>query len=114
MLLVRQLVDFIHDDKCSKCSEPIVKCMICGDVLVTSSHDHAKDGNDAQDRLMQLARKVERKLNKDDSDRVGELACPECGAMAHVDELYSWVNLRGTCPSCKKKISFGGSITADA
>nr|MDO8084397.1 hypothetical protein [Candidatus Sigynarchaeum springense] len=103
-----QMVDFIHDDKCSKCSEPVVKCMICGDVLVTSGHEHAKGVDDAQDRLMQLARKVERKLNKDDSDRVGELACPECGAMAHVDELYSWVSLRGTCPSCKKRISFGG------
>ncbi|NMC07036.1 MAG: hypothetical protein GYA24_17600, partial [Candidatus Lokiarchaeota archaeon] len=102
-----QLLDFIHDDKCSKCSEPIVKCMICGDVLVTSDRAPGKDGAGEQDRLMQLARKVERKLNKDDSDRVGELACPKCGAMAHVDEFYSWVSLRGTCPSCKEKISFG-------
>ncbi|MEX2727813.1 MAG: hypothetical protein Q6353_011205 [Candidatus Sigynarchaeum springense] len=109
-----QLLDFIHDDKCSKCAEPIVKCMICGDVLVTSGYDHAhgKEGAGEQDRLIQLARKVERKLNKDDSDRVGELACPECGAMAHVDELYSWVSLRGTCPSCKKKISFGSPSVA--
>ncbi len=104
-----QLLDFIHDDKCPKCSEPIVKCMICGDVLVTSIHKHVEGVDDAQDKLMQLARKVERKLNKDDSDRVGELACSECGTFAHIDELYSWVSLRGTCPSCKKRISFDGS-----
>nr|MDO8112122.1 hypothetical protein [Candidatus Sigynarchaeota archaeon] len=111
------LLDFIHEDRCSKCGGAIIKCVICGDVLQTASGKYDKvDGKsvDPQDRLAQLAKKMERKLNKDDSDVIGELACPECGVFAHVDEFYSWVQLHGTCPSCKKKISFGTNAGPEA
>lgn len=105
------LVDFIHEDKCTACKEAIPKCMICGDVMATRDAKYSKDDGCAgiEDRLMQLARKVERKMDGvPEASRVSDLSCPECGGVAHVDELYSWLALRGTCPACKKEIHPGG------
>lgn len=103
------LLDFIHEDTCGKCGERITKCMICGDVLATVRSEPGTTP-EPQDKLTLLAKKMERKLNKLEADVVSELACPECGQMAHVDEFYSWVQMRGTCPACKKKISFSESV----
>ncbi len=103
-----ELLDFIHDDKCSKCGTPIFKCMICGDVMNRSGAKFDKDGGqcyDSQGKLDALVKKVEKKLDNVDDDHVDALFCSECGQPAHADELYSWVELRGTCPNCKKKIA---------
>ena len=106
-----ELLDFVHEDKCQKCGNEIAKCMICGDVLVSCEGKYLKeDGScsEPQDRLSLLARRMERKLDHVDEDNiVSELACPKCGELAHVDEFYSWLELRGTCPNCKEKITLG-------
>nr|MDO8117562.1 hypothetical protein [Candidatus Sigynarchaeota archaeon] len=102
------LLDFIHDDECAKCNTPIFKCMVCGDVMTRSTAKFDKDGGqsyDSQSKLDALVKKVEKKLDKVDEEHVDALFCSECGLPAHADELYSWVELRGTCPACKKKIT---------
>ncbi|MHA1266433.1 MAG: hypothetical protein ACTSRS_14460 [Candidatus Helarchaeota archaeon] len=32
--------------------------------------------------------------------------CPECGATGHQTHFREWVHVKGTCPICKKKITF--------
>ncbi|WXG39522.1 MAG: DUF2341 domain-containing protein [Candidatus Freyarchaeum deiterrae] len=31
--------------------------------------------------------------------------CPCCGALSHKDHLLEWIKIKGTCPSCEKKLS---------
>jgi len=32
--------------------------------------------------------------------------CPECGAIGHRAHFHEWVHVKGTCPICKKPLSF--------
>jgi hypothetical protein len=58
---------------------------------------------------------MERRLDHEEtSGQANELVCPKCGAVGHVDEMYSWVKIRHTCPACHEKISFGDDDPAIA
>jgi hypothetical protein len=110
-----ELLDFIHDDKCSKCGEEINKCVICGDVMTNPTAKSRRTAGNEENRLLELAKKMERRLDhEEDSGRTNELMCPKCGAAGHVDEMYSWVKIRHTCPACHEKISFGDDRTTNA
>ncbi|MHA1792839.1 MAG: hypothetical protein ACTSVI_09360, partial [Promethearchaeota archaeon] len=110
------LLDFIHDDVCPKCKTPINKCVICGDIIKTPKNKETpinvevnkpkkKITLEATISLKNVIYKMERKLDPDDEVIEREIECRECGAKAHVDEFYSWLKLRGTCPACGKKIN---------
>ncbi|MHA1684090.1 MAG: hypothetical protein ACTSUE_24335 [Promethearchaeota archaeon] len=100
------LLDFVHDDTCPKCKEEITKCMICGDLLDKSKVKMKKKlSMQASLSLKTQIIKMQQKLDHDDEDYDRSIECRECGGHAHVDEFYSWLKMRGTCPSCKKRIN---------
>ncbi|MBD3185245.1 hypothetical protein GF325_00340 [Candidatus Bathyarchaeota archaeon] len=106
-----ELLDFVHDDACPKCKAGISKCVICGDVLKSepgSVQLKKKISKEATLSLKTQIIKMQRKLDPDDEDFERSIECRECGARAHVDEFYSWLKLRGTCPECKKRINDDG------
>ena len=102
------MLNYIESNFCSECGHSIPKCSICGDVI-TSQIKAVKEeeGGDKPDYIIErLVGKMEAKLDGVEGKKEeSAIACPECGILAHVDEFYSWLKLRGKCPACKKKIN---------
>ncbi|MFX0098868.1 MAG: hypothetical protein ACFFCS_04755 [Candidatus Hodarchaeota archaeon] len=101
------ILNYIESNFCSECGHSIPKCSICGDVITAQlKSKEVKEGDKPEFIIERLVGKMEAKLDGvEEKKEEAAIACPECGILAHVDEFYSWLKLRGKCPACKKKIS---------
>ncbi|MHA1371653.1 MAG: hypothetical protein ACTSRA_18285 [Promethearchaeota archaeon] len=103
------LLNYIEEDKCSNCNLEIPKCIICGDVLAVFPYDDSWNDNRKKEnnRIYKLAKILEEELDESEYEtEVDEavIRCPNCGALAHVDEFYSWIRLNKKCPNCNERI----------
>ncbi|MHA1371959.1 MAG: hypothetical protein ACTSRA_19850, partial [Promethearchaeota archaeon] len=103
-----RLTDAIQHDKCIYCGAKIHKCMICNEFLdIKNIFQDKKEEDDNEaviDVIYELFGTIQTRLSGGSHADYPYINCPHCNEIAHVDEFISWIKMRGSCPSCKKKV----------